>query len=144
MSPVSLLPGTPDRIASRGTGDAAVAFVRQRLYGDVEVKALQRQAQDLLDQRYRAGFALECRAMRKVRDTMGLENVKLMVPFCRTIEEGRRVIAEMATHGLIQGERGLEVRLLPEEPPNLQEHERSLLAPPIPGAYWLRKPAENE
>jgi pyruvate,water dikinase len=71
------------------------------------------------DQRYRAGFALECRAMRKVRDTMGLENVKLMVPFCRTIEEGRRVIAEMATHGLIQGERGLEVYVMCEIPSNV-------------------------
>ena len=48
------------------------------------------------DERYREGFALECRAMRQVREEMGLENVKLMVPFCRTVEEGRRVIAEMA------------------------------------------------
>ena len=55
------------------------------------------------DERYREGFALECRAMRKVREEMGLENVKLMVPFCRTVEEGRRVIAEMALHGLVQG-----------------------------------------
>jgi pyruvate, water dikinase len=51
------------------------------------------------DERYREGFGLECRAMRKVRETIGLENVKLIVPFCRTIEEGRGVIAEMATHG---------------------------------------------
>ena len=43
------------------------------------------------DPRYRDGFALECRAMKKVRDEMGLTNVKLMVPFCRTVEEGRRV-----------------------------------------------------
>ena len=50
--------------------------------------------------RYRDGFALECRAMKKVRDEMGLTNVKLMIPFCRTVEEGRRVIAEMAKHGL--------------------------------------------
>ena len=41
------------------------------------------------DPRYRDGFALECRAMKKVRDEMGLTNVKLMVPFCRTVEEGR-------------------------------------------------------
>ena len=47
------------------------------------------------NERYRAGFALECRAMKKVRDEMGLTNVKLMVPFCRTVEEGRKVIAEM-------------------------------------------------
>ena len=49
------------------------------------------------DPRYRDGFALECRAMKKVRDEMGLTNVKLMVPFCRTVEEGRRVLDEMAT-----------------------------------------------
>src|SRR5690606_22018639 len=52
------------------------------------------------DERYREGFALECRAMRKVRDEMGLENVKLMVPFCRTVEEGRRVMAELEANGL--------------------------------------------
>ena len=71
------------------------------------------------DKRYREGFALECRAMRKVRETMGLENVKLMVPFCRTVEEGRRVIAEMAAHGLVQGERGLEVYVMCEIPSNV-------------------------
>jgi pyruvate,water dikinase len=71
------------------------------------------------DERYRDGFGLECRAMRKVRETMGLENVKLMVPFCRTIEEGRRVIAEMAAHGLVQGERGLEIYVMCEIPSNV-------------------------
>jgi pyruvate, water dikinase len=71
------------------------------------------------DERYREGFALECRAMRKVREVMGLQNVKLMVPFCRTVEEGRRVIAEMAAHGLIQGERGLEVYVMCEIPSNV-------------------------
>ncbi len=50
--------------------------------------------------RYREGFALECRAMQKVRQEMGLTNVKLMVPFCRTVEEGKKVLAEMARHGL--------------------------------------------
>ena len=71
------------------------------------------------DERYRDGFALECRAMRKVREIMGLENVKLMVPFCRTIEEGRRVVAEMASHGLIQGQRGLEIYVMCEIPSNV-------------------------
>jgi pyruvate, water dikinase len=71
------------------------------------------------DERYREGFGLECRAMRKVREVMGLQNVKLMVPFCRTVEEGRRVIAEMASHGLIQGERGLEVYVMCEIPSNV-------------------------
>jgi pyruvate,water dikinase len=71
------------------------------------------------DERYREGFALECRAMRKVRDGMGLVNVKLMVPFCRTVEEGRRVIAEMAANGLVRGERGLEVYVMCEIPSNV-------------------------
>ena len=71
------------------------------------------------DERYREGFGLKCRAMRKVREVMGLQNVKLMVPFCRTVEEGRRVIAEMATHGLVQGEQGLEVYVMCEIPSNV-------------------------
>jgi len=71
------------------------------------------------DERYREGFALECRAMHKVRETMGLANVKLMVPFCRTVEEGRRVIAEMAANGLVRGERGLEVYVMCEIPSNV-------------------------
>ncbi len=71
------------------------------------------------DPRYRDGFALECRAMKKVRDEMGLTNVKLMVPFCRTVEEGTRVIAEMAKHGLNRGENGLEVYVMCEIPTNV-------------------------
>jgi pyruvate,water dikinase len=71
------------------------------------------------DERYREGFALECRAMRKVRDDMGLDNVKLMVPFCRTVDEGRRVIAELAVNGLVQGERGLEIYVMCEIPNNV-------------------------
>ncbi len=57
--------------------------------------------------------------MRKVREEMGLENVKLMVPFCRTVEEGRKVIAELAANGLVQGERGLEVYVMCEIPSNV-------------------------
>ena len=71
------------------------------------------------DDRYREGFSLECRAMRRVREEMGLENVKLMVPFCRTVDEGRRVIAEMAVNGLVQGERGLEIYVMCEIPSNV-------------------------
>jgi pyruvate,water dikinase len=71
------------------------------------------------DPRYQAGFALECRAMKKVREDMGLDNVKLMIPFCRTVEEGRRVLAEMANHGLVRGERGLEVYVMCEIPSNV-------------------------
>ncbi|MDP1570571.1 MAG: phosphoenolpyruvate synthase [Vicinamibacterales bacterium] len=71
------------------------------------------------DDRYRDGFALECRAMRKVREDMGLENVKLMIPFCRTVDEGRRVITELARHGLVRGERGLEIYVMCEIPSNV-------------------------
>ena len=71
------------------------------------------------DERYREGFALECQAMKKVRDEMGLTNVILMVPFCRTPEEGRRVIAEMVKHGLVQGENDLQVYVMCELPSNV-------------------------
>jgi len=68
--------------------------------------------------RYQAGFALECRAVRKVREEMGLTNLKVMIPFCRTVEEGRRVLAEMETHGLKRGA-GLEVYMMCEIPSNV-------------------------
>ena len=71
------------------------------------------------DPRYRAGFALECQAMKQVRDEMGLTNVKLMVPFCRTVEEGRLVLTEMERHGLKRGEKGLEVYVMCEIPSNV-------------------------
>jgi pyruvate,water dikinase len=71
------------------------------------------------DPRYRDGFALECRAMKKVRDEIGLTNVKLMIPFCRTVKEGRRVMAEMEKHGLQRGENGLEVYVMCEIPSNV-------------------------
>ena len=71
------------------------------------------------DERYRVGFLLECQAMRKVREEMGLTNVKLMVPFCRTVEEGRKVLAVMAEAGLRRGENGLEVYVMCEIPANV-------------------------
>jgi len=71
------------------------------------------------DPRYQAGFALECRALRRVRDDMGLTNVKVMIPFCRTVAEGRRVLDEMAGHGIRRGEHGLEVYLMCEIPSNV-------------------------
>ncbi len=71
------------------------------------------------DDRYRDGFALECQAMKRVRDEMGLTNVILMVPFCRTPDEGRWVLAEMAKHGLIRGENGLQVYVMCELPSNV-------------------------
>ena len=69
--------------------------------------------------RYQAGFALECRAVRKVREEMGLTNLKLMIPFCRTVEEGRRVQAEMEKHGLKRGVKGLELYVMCEIPSNV-------------------------
>jgi pyruvate,water dikinase len=69
--------------------------------------------------RYQDAFALECCAMKKVRDEMGLTNLKLMVPFCRTVEEGRKVVAEMAKHGLVQGQDGLEIYVMCEIPSNV-------------------------
>jgi pyruvate,water dikinase len=71
------------------------------------------------DPRYREGFALECRALKKVRGEMGLTNVQTMIPFCRTVEEGRRVLDEMAKHGLVRGSLGLEVYVMCEIPSNV-------------------------
>lgn len=69
--------------------------------------------------RYQEGFALECRAVKKVREEMGLSNLKVMIPFCRTVEEGQRVQAEMAQHGLGRGENGLEIYVMCEIPSNV-------------------------
>lgn len=68
---------------------------------------------------YAAGFALECAALRRVREEMGLTNLRIMVPFCRTVEEGRRVIATMAANGLKRGENGLEIYVMCEIPNNV-------------------------
>ena len=69
--------------------------------------------------KYRDGFALECKAMKVVRDEMGLTNVKLMIPFCRTPEEGVKVIKEMEKNGLVQGENGLQIYVMCELPVNV-------------------------
>ena len=69
--------------------------------------------------RFRDAFALECQAMRRVRQDMGLTNLKIMVPFCRTVEEGKKVLALMAEHGLRRGEQGLEVYVMCEIPSNV-------------------------
>jgi len=71
------------------------------------------------DPKYKLAFELECKALLKVRNEMGLNNVKLMVPFCRTPEEGRKVIEVMREFGLIQGENGLEVYVMCEIPSNV-------------------------
>ena len=71
------------------------------------------------DARFKPAFGLECQAIKKVRDGMGLTNVKVMVPFCRTPEEGRKVIKAMEEFGLRQGENGLEVYMMCEIPSNV-------------------------
>ena len=68
---------------------------------------------------YAEGFALECAAMKRVRETMGLTNVKLMIPFCRRIAEAERVLAAMADNGLVRGENGLEIYVMCEIPNNV-------------------------
>ncbi len=78
-----------------------------------------RGASRYFDERYREGFALECRAMKKVRDEMGLKNLILMVPFCRTVEEAKKVIAEMEKNGLRRGENGLQIYVMCEIPNNV-------------------------
>ena len=68
---------------------------------------------------YKEGFALECRAIKKVREEMGLENVKIMIPFCRTVEEGKKVIEIIEQNGLKKGEKGLEIYAMVEIPSNV-------------------------
>lgn len=68
---------------------------------------------------FREAFGLECQAVKKVRSVMGLTNLKVMIPFCRTPDEGRKVIAEMAKNGLRQGDKGLEVYVMAEIPSNV-------------------------
>ena len=69
--------------------------------------------------RYRDGFALECRAIRRLRDEMGFRNVLVMVPFCRSPQEADRVLATMAEYGLQRGENGLQVYVMCEIPSNV-------------------------
>jgi pyruvate,water dikinase len=71
------------------------------------------------DERYREGFALECRAMKRVRDELGLTNVILMIPFCRRVDEAGKVLAEMKKHGLERGKNGLQVYVMCEIPSNV-------------------------
>jgi pyruvate,water dikinase len=71
------------------------------------------------DPRYRDGFALECRALKKVREEMGLLNVTIMVPFCRTVEEARLVTEELARNGLERHDHGLQLYMMVEIPSNV-------------------------
>lgn len=67
---------------------------------------------------FRECFALECEAIKRVRNSMGLTNIEIMIPFVRTLEEGRQVIEILAEHGLVQGENGLRVIMMCELPSN--------------------------
>jgi pyruvate,water dikinase len=97
-----------------------------RLIGGHEFEPLEenpmlgfRGASRYYDERYRAGFKLECLALQRVREDMGLINVKAMIPFCRTVEEGEKVIKLMADYGLKQGEHDLEIYAMCELPANV-------------------------
>jgi pyruvate,water dikinase len=68
---------------------------------------------------YAEGFGMECRAVAKVRAEMGLKNVKVMIPFCRTVEEGKKVIQVMKDNGLVRHETGLEIYVMAEIPSNV-------------------------
>ena len=71
------------------------------------------------DKTYMPAFELECQALSKARNEMGLTNIKFMVPFCRTPDEGKKVIDIMGTFGLVQGEEGLEIYVMCEIPSNV-------------------------
>ncbi len=71
------------------------------------------------DPKYKPAFDLECQALKKVRDDMGLTNLKIMIPFCRTVEEGKKVKEIMAQNGLVQGRNGLEIYVMAEIPTNI-------------------------
>lgn len=97
-----------------------------RLIGGAEFEPVEenpmlgfRGASRYYDKRYADGFALECAALLRVRREMGLTNVKIMIPFCHTVEEAKKVIDVMARHGLKQGEHGLEIYGMCELPSNI-------------------------
>ena len=129
------------RCLSEGVGRIAAAFypkpviVRMsdfksneyaRLIGGQEFEPIEenpmlgfRGASRYYDERYQEGFKLECAALSRVREEMGLVNVKAMIPFCRTVEEAERVVALMAQFGLKQGEHELEIYAMCELPANV-------------------------
>jgi pyruvate,water dikinase len=92
-----------------------------KLYEPVESNPMigWRGASRYYDEKYIDAFELECKGLLKARNDMGLTNIKLMVPFCRTPEEGRRVIETMKKFGLVQGENNLEVYVMCEIPSNV-------------------------
>jgi pyruvate,water dikinase len=68
---------------------------------------------------YRAGFALECQAVRMAREAIGLDNIIIMIPFCRTLGEADNVLSELASNGLVRGQHGLEIYMMAEIPANV-------------------------
>jgi pyruvate,water dikinase len=151
---IAALIGTEDpleffvRRFSEGVGRIAAAFYPKpvivrtsdfktteyaRLLGGSEFEPVEenpmlgfRGASRYYDPRYAAGFALECAALLRVRKEMGLSNVKIMIPFCRTVEEGKLVIETMAEHGLKQGDDGLEIYAMCELPANVTRADEFL------------------
>lgn len=77
-----------------------------------------RGASRYISEEFRDCFAMECEAIKRVRNDMGLTNVEIMIPFVRTLEEGRKVIELLAEQGLVQGENGLRVIMMCELPSN--------------------------
>lgn len=71
------------------------------------------------NERYRKGFQLECEALKRVRNDMGFANVKLMIPFCRTVEEAEKVMHLMDEYGLSRGKNSLEIYMMTEIPSNV-------------------------
>ncbi len=78
-----------------------------------------RGASRYVDGPYAEAFALECAAVRRAREEIGLDNIRVMIPFCRTIDEADRVLATMAEHGLVRGKAGLEIYMMVEIPSNV-------------------------
>jgi len=85
-----------------------------------------RGASRYLSDEFAQAFALECEAIRTVRDVMGFRNVQVMIPFVRTVAEAERVVARMASHGLVRGRDGLRVVMMCEIPSNALDAERFL------------------
>ena len=111
---------------AEGVGTIAAAFYPKPVIGGANFEPKEenpmigfRGASRYAHPAYAPGFALECAALRRVREVMGLQNLRVMVPFCRRVEEARRVIAAMAENGLTRGEHGLEIYVMCEIPNNV-------------------------
>ena len=78
-----------------------------------------RGASRFYDEKFKPAFILECKTLKKVRDEMGLTNLKVMIPFCRTIKEAKKVIKILSDNGLKQGKNGFELYCMIEIPSNV-------------------------